>query len=90
MKGPPMPELDQPARPYADPDLVRGYLSRRGVKTFHVANPAKLESGLTVCGLTMAELIDAGWARGLRRRGLNLCKPCANVVDLDGGPEADE
>ena len=74
---------------YPDPDLVAGYLTRRGVKTFHVAAPGA--SGKTSCGLTLADLIEAGWARGLRRRGLNLCAKCGQAVDLDAPlPELDE
>lgn len=72
-----------PDTTYADPDLVRGYIARRGVKTFHTADPEDLTSGVSPCGLTLADLIDAGWARGLRRRGLDLCKKCAGSVDLD-------
>lgn len=79
-----MPE--HPDRQYPDPDLVKGFLSRRGVKTFHVADPDNLESGLSVCGLTLADMIDAGWARGLRRQGLDLCGNCAHGVNLDGEP----
>lgn len=80
-----MPE--HPDRQYADPDLVSGFIARRNVKTFHVADPDNLESGLTACGLTIADLIDAGWARGLRRHGLSLCGNCANGVDLDAPQE---
>lgn len=72
-----MPE--HPDRQYQDPDLVKGYISRRGVKSFHVADPDNLESGLSACGRTLADMIEAGWARGLRRRGLNLCGNCGSA-----------
>lgn len=72
---------------YADTDLVIGYLTRRGVKTFHVRKPST--EGLTVCGKKIAELIEAGWARQLRRRGLDLCAKCAGTVDLDAPLEAE-
>lgn len=73
-----------PDRQYPDPDLVRGYITRRKVKTFHVADPEDLESGLSACGLTLADMIDAGWARGLRRQGLTLCRNCeTGGADLD-------
>jgi hypothetical protein len=80
-----MPE--HPDRQYPDPDLVKGFIVRRKVKTFHVADPDNLESGLTACGLTLADMIEAGWARGLRRRGLSLCQNCAAGVDLDASQE---
>lgn len=83
-----MPE--HPDRQYSDPDLVKGFISRRGVKTFHVADPENLESGLSACGLTLADLIEAGWARGLRRQDLSLCRNCATGgADLDT-PEEDQ
>lgn len=72
---------------YPDPDLVTGYLARRGVQTFHTAKPGT--SGETGCGLTLADLIAAGWARQLRRRGLHHCLKCAKVVDLDAPLETE-
>lgn len=80
---------DHPDRQYADPDLVKGFITRRRVKTFHVADPENLESGLSACGRNLAEMIEAGWARGLRRQGVDLCKSCASGgVNLD--PDEDE
>lgn len=73
---------------YPHPDLVAGYITRRGVKTFHVRKPGT--EGVTVCGRNLAELIDGGWARQLRRRGLDLCSKCAGLVDLDAPLETDE
>lgn len=64
------------------PDLQTGYIARRKVKTFHVADLENPESGESVCGLTLADLINAGWARGLLRRGLELCRTCESGVDL--------
>lgn len=75
---------------YPDADLVSGFIARRGVKTFHVADQTKPKSGLSPCGKTLAELIDAGWARGLRRQGLTLCRKCAGSVDLDAEIPEDE
>lgn len=66
---------------YPDHDLMVGYLTRRGVKSFHLRKPGT--SGLTVCGKKLAEMIDGGWARQLRRRGLEECRQCAGQVDLD-------
>lgn len=72
-----------PDTSYPHADLVRGYIARRGVKTFHVADQDDPTSGDSVCGLNLAELIDAGWARGLRRQGLDLCRHCAEGHNLD-------
>lgn len=69
------------ASPYPHPDLVRGYIARRRVKTFHVAGTEDPTN--TACGLDLDTLTDAGWARGLRRQGLTLCANCARTVDLD-------
>lgn len=70
-----------PDHHYPDPDLVRAYIARRGVATFHVrAHPG---DDVTACGRPTAELVEAGWARGLRRQGLNLCSACGRTVDLD-------
>jgi hypothetical protein len=64
-------------------------MTRRGVQTFHVAAPGA--TGKTPCGLTLADLIEGGWARGLRRRGLTLHDKCAKAVDLDAAlPELSE
>lgn len=79
-----------PDRQYHHADLVRGYIARRGVQTFHVRPPASLGSAddETACGLDLDTLVGAGWARGLLRQGLRLCANCARVVDLD--PQTDE
>lgn len=91
-------------RQYPDPDLVRGYVSPKPkpVKTFHVAaeNPAE-----TLCGLPLGDfvevtaelekgkrkpLVDAGWARGLLRQGLDLCDKCeaAGALAVPEAPES--
>ncbi len=81
--------MDQNAA-YPDPDLVKGYIARRGAKTFHV--PRLDGSGECPCGRNLAELIEAGWARGLLRQGLTLCKVAAGAAILDPPetPEDDE
>lgn len=102
---------------YPDPDLIKGYVTRKGVKTFHTeaiefdAEPEVLElgggwfgigdgskhqgeakahnaavlasiagTGQTACGEhELTELKAGGWARGLRRRGLEEHTACAKA-----------
>jgi hypothetical protein len=66
---------------YPFPDLVKGYIAKRRSKTFHVPSPDS--SGTCPCGRNLAELIEAGWARGLLRQGLTLCKVAAGAHVLD-------
>lgn len=70
---------------YPDPDLTIAYLSRRGSKTFHVADPKR--KTMTGCGKKRVDLIPAGWARGLTRQGLTACKDCTALIETVDPPE---
>lgn len=76
---------------YPDPDLVAGYVKPgkpKPAKEFHAAEAAE-NPAETFCGRPLADLIHAGWARGLLRQGLQLCKTCAAAGAL-AVPEAAE
>lgn len=105
-----------PDTQYPDPDLIKGHITRKGVKTFHTEaleadlepellelgggwfgiadgtkhqgearahNAAVLSSitgtGRSWCDRDLDDLTDAGWARGLRRRGLSEHTECAKA-----------
>lgn len=101
---------------YPDPDLITGYIARKGVKSFHTEalsleeEPEVLElgggwfaigdgskhqgeakahnaavllsvtgTGRSWCDLELEELTEAGWARGLRRQGLEEHSECTKA-----------